>query len=46
MLLERERLLGQSEAVKREYGGLYRKALLEGPVPPPEAVLVDSYNFV
>ncbi|HQO65954.1 MAG TPA: CarD family transcriptional regulator, partial [Spirochaetales bacterium] len=32
---------GQSEAVKREYGGLYRKALLEGPVPPPEALLVD-----
>ena len=41
VLLERERLLGQSEAVKREYGGLYRKALLEGPVPPPEALLVD-----
>lgn len=40
-LLERERLLGQAEAVRREYQGLYRKALMDGPVPPPEAVLVD-----
>jgi transcription-repair coupling factor (superfamily II helicase) len=41
VLLERERLSGQSEAIAREYAGLYRKALIEGPVPPPEAILVD-----
>ena len=41
VLLERERLGGQSEAIAREYAGLYRKALIEGPVPPPEAILVD-----
>ena len=41
VLLERERLGGQSEAIGREYAGLYRKALIEGPVPPPEAILVD-----
>ncbi len=41
VLLERERLTGQAEAVRREYGGLYRKALIEGPVPPPELVLAD-----
>ena len=39
--LERERLLGQTDAVLKEYGGLYRKALLDGPVPPPERILVD-----
>lgn len=41
LFLEKERLIGQSEAVKREYAGLYRKALLEGPVAPPEKLLVD-----
>jgi transcription-repair coupling factor (superfamily II helicase) len=41
MLTERERLTGQTEAVQREYAGLYRKALIEGPVPPPERILVD-----
>ncbi|GAB1432686.1 transcription-repair coupling factor [Spirochaetota bacterium] len=41
MLLDKERLTGQSEAVKREYSGLYRKALLERPVPPPEKLLLE-----
>ncbi len=40
-LTERERLSGQAEAIAREYAGLYRKAALEGPVPPPETQLVD-----
>ena len=41
VFLERERLSGQTEAVIREYAGLYRKAVLEEPVPPPERILVD-----
>jgi len=41
VLLERERLSGQTEAVKREYAGLYRKAMIDGPAPPPELILVD-----
>jgi transcription-repair coupling factor (superfamily II helicase) len=41
VLVERERLAGQTEAVGREYAGLYRKALIDGPVPPPDAILVD-----
>ncbi|TFG85099.1 MAG: transcription-repair coupling factor, partial [Spirochaetales bacterium] len=41
VFLERERLLGQADAVHREYEGLYRKALMDEPVPPPERVLVD-----
>ncbi len=41
VFFERERLLGQVEAVRREYAGLYRKALMDGPVPPPELMLVD-----
>ncbi|PKL09328.1 MAG: transcription-repair coupling factor [Spirochaetae bacterium HGW-Spirochaetae-7] len=41
VLMERERLSGQTEAVKREYAGLYRKAMLDGAVPPPERILVD-----
>ena len=40
-LVERERLSGQADAIAREYAGLYRKAALEGPVPPPETQLVD-----
>lgn len=40
-LAERERLSGQADAIAREYSGLYRKAALEGPVPPPETQLVD-----
>ncbi len=41
VFLERERLTGQTEAVKHEYAGLYRKAVLDGPAPPPERILVD-----
>ncbi len=41
VFLERERLSGQADAVRREYAGLYRKALMDGPVPPPERILVD-----
>lgn len=41
VLLDRERLLGQTEAVQREYAGLYRKAMIDGPAPPPERILVD-----
>ena len=44
--LERERLLGQSDAVFREYSGLYRKALLDAPVPPPERILIDFDAFL
>ncbi|MBP7094883.1 MAG: transcription-repair coupling factor [Spirochaetia bacterium] len=35
-LHERERLAGQVESIEREYAGLYRKAMLDAPVPPPE----------
>lgn len=41
VLVDRERLTGQSEAVAREYAGLYRKTVLDQPVPPPESILVD-----
>ncbi|MGO8694485.1 MAG: transcription-repair coupling factor [Rectinemataceae bacterium] len=39
VLLDRERLLAQEEAARKEYAGLYRNALHEGPVPPPERCL-------
>jgi transcription-repair coupling factor (superfamily II helicase) len=39
VLLDRERLLAQEEAARKEYAGLYRHALHEGPVPPPERCL-------
>lgn len=37
-----ERLQSQKEAIKREYEGLYRKALQEAPVPPPEVLLLNE----
>lgn len=46
VLVERERLAGQTDAVKREYAGLYRKALIDGPAPPPESILVDFETVV
>jgi transcription-repair coupling factor (superfamily II helicase) len=39
MLLDHERLEAQEEATRKEYSGLYRRALQEGPVPPPERLL-------
>ncbi|MDA8424706.1 MAG: transcription-repair coupling factor [Treponema sp.] len=41
VLLDRERLLAQEEAARKEYAGLYRRALQEGPVPPPERCLLS-----
>ncbi len=46
VLMERERLAGQTDAVKREYAGLYRKAMIDGPAPPPESILVDFESVV
>jgi len=39
MLIGHERLEAQEEAARKEYAGLYRHALQEGPVPPPERIL-------
>ncbi len=39
MLVDHERLQAQEEAARKEYAGLYRRALQEGPVPPPERCL-------
>jgi transcription-repair coupling factor (superfamily II helicase) len=36
VLLDHERLEGQEESQRKEYAGLYRSALKEAPVPPPE----------
>jgi transcription-repair coupling factor (superfamily II helicase) len=38
-LIDHERLEAQEEAARKEYAGLYRRALQEGPVPPPERML-------
>jgi len=35
-LVDHERLEAQEEAARKEYAGLYRRALQEAPVPPPE----------
>ena len=45
-LAERERLSGQADAIAREYAGLHRKAVLEGPTPPPETQLIDFESAV
>jgi transcription-repair coupling factor (superfamily II helicase) len=37
--LDHERLEAQEEATRKEYAGLYRHALQESPVPPPDRVL-------
>ncbi|HUX36887.1 MAG TPA: transcription-repair coupling factor, partial [Rectinemataceae bacterium] len=39
VLLDRERLVAQEEAARKEYAGLHRQALREAPVPPPESCL-------
>lgn len=39
-----ERLISQKEALKREYEGLYRKALQDAPVPPPQYLLVEPLS--
>jgi transcription-repair coupling factor (superfamily II helicase) len=36
-----ERLDAQGESIRKEYAGLYRSALRQAPVPPPERCLVD-----
>ena len=38
-LLDHERLEAQEDAARKEYEGLYRRALQEGPVPPPGRLL-------
>ncbi|HRY53305.1 MAG TPA: transcription-repair coupling factor [Spirochaetia bacterium] len=38
-LVDHERLEAQEEAARKEYAGLYRRALQESPVPPPERCL-------
>jgi len=38
-LVDSERLEAQEEAERREYSGMYRNALREFPVPPPESCL-------
>jgi len=38
-LLNMERLTAQEELTRKEYAGVYRNALREMPVPPPEASL-------
>jgi len=39
ILVDHERLEAQEEAARKEYAGLYRRALQEGPVPPPDRML-------
>jgi transcription-repair coupling factor (superfamily II helicase) len=40
ILLDHERLEAQEEAARKEYAGLYRRALHEMPVPPPDRLLI------
>jgi len=40
ILLDHERLEAQEEAARKEYTGLYRRALQESPVPPPDRLLI------
>ncbi len=42
LLLDHERLEAQEETSRKEYAGLYRGALKEAPVPPPERLLFSS----
>ncbi|HTX73747.1 MAG TPA: transcription-repair coupling factor [Rectinemataceae bacterium] len=41
VLLDRERLFAQEESTRKEYAGLYRRALQEAPVPPPDRCLLS-----
>lgn len=41
--INRERLIAQEEATRKEYAGMYRSALRESPVPPPE-YCVNSFQ--
>jgi transcription-repair coupling factor (superfamily II helicase) len=41
LLVDHERLEAQEEAARKEYAGLYRRALQEGPVPPPDRCLLS-----
>lgn len=41
VLADCERLQAQEESDRKEYSGLYRQALREHPVPPPEACLLS-----
>jgi transcription-repair coupling factor (superfamily II helicase) len=40
MLVDHERLHAQEEAARKEYAGLYRRALQDAPVPPPERCIL------
>ena len=39
IFIDHERLEAQEEAARKEYQGLYHRALQEGPVPPPDRML-------
>ncbi|HET7839854.1 MAG TPA: transcription-repair coupling factor [Rectinemataceae bacterium] len=41
VLIDHERLAAQEEAIRKEYAGLYRRALQEGPVPPPDRAILS-----
>jgi transcription-repair coupling factor (superfamily II helicase) len=39
IFIDHERLEAQEDTARKEYQGLYRRALQEGPVPPPDRLL-------
>jgi transcription-repair coupling factor (superfamily II helicase) len=39
IFIDHERLEAQEDTTRKEYHGLYRRALQDGPVPPPEQLL-------
>lgn len=41
-----ERLTAQEESFRKEYAGMYRSALRESPVPPPEACLLSHERTI
>ena len=41
-----ERLRAQEESFRKEYAGMYRSALREAPVPPPEACLLSHERTI
>ncbi len=45
-LVDAERHESQEAAFQREFEGFYRKASLEGPVPPPETQLLDIRSSI
>ncbi len=41
VLIDHERLAAQEEAIRKEYAGLYRRALQDSPVPPPDRAILS-----